>query len=300
MSFNLDARELPKAWPVGLREATETARGIRENPILKTVVEAMFIERSTKSTVGFNEHVAIEYIRKHLGDEGVERYRRIDFTQYAETVEELVNGPAAWRTSPLTVLLKTTGDLQQVYSPAPHVRLISDAIVDAVNGKGPRAVLVSLPPRYGKSETAGRRTLDWFLANYPGYPAMYVTATSELSTDMGRLVRNDVNLHSEVLGFSIAEDSSSAGRFHIDGIEGGQLIATGIFGQLSGRGAAICICDDILKSSEDYTPNQMTKIQSLWTSRFKLVCRVERFAWSLVHDTGNRTSTGFCSMEPLT
>ena len=36
---SLDARELPKSWPSDIRAATETARAIRANPLLKSFVE---------------------------------------------------------------------------------------------------------------------------------------------------------------------------------------------------------------------------------------------------------------------
>lgn len=48
-AFNLDARDLPTAWPAAIRESTEAARGIRENVILKTIIEGMLIERSTEA-----------------------------------------------------------------------------------------------------------------------------------------------------------------------------------------------------------------------------------------------------------
>ena len=62
----LDSRSLPSAWPAALREATQAARGIRDNVILKTLIEGMQIEKSTGSLGGFSEHVAIEYVRRHL------------------------------------------------------------------------------------------------------------------------------------------------------------------------------------------------------------------------------------------
>ena len=260
-TFNLDSRVLPTAWPATIRESSEAARGIRENVILKTIIEGMLIERSTGSTVGFTEHVAMEYLRRHLGEAGIARYRALDLATRASELEEIANGPAAFKVSPLTVGLSLTHDLGQVYAPAPHLRLVSDAIVDAFNGRGPRNILISLPSRYGKSETAGRRALEFFFANYPGYPAIYVTATDTLSETMGRLVRNDLSLFETKFGFQLADDSQASGRFNTS-IEGGQLVATGIQGQLLGRGASICICDDFFKGSEQ--GNSASYRDSVW------------------------------------
>ncbi len=263
MNNSLDQRLLPAAWGAALRESTEAARGVRDNPLLKTVIEGLLVEQCCGSATGFNEHVAIEYVRKHLGEDGLRRYRQQDYASRAPELLSLAQG-AGWKTSPLTVGLSLTNDIGQLYTPAPHLRVISDAILDAVNGRGPKNVLVSLPSRYGKSETAGRRALEWFFANYPGWPAIYVSATDELATTMGRLVKNDLVLHKERFGFELAEDSAASGRFNTS-IEGGQLIATGIYGQVLGRGAALMVVDDLFKNSEQgNSAHYRDQVWDLW------------------------------------
>jgi hypothetical protein len=262
---SLDARELPKSWPSDIRAATETARAIRANPLLKSFVEALIIQKVADSDIGFTEHVAVQYVQKHLGDKGLETYRHKikEASQEAREWVELADGPA-WKISPLTVSLTLAHDLQQLVTPAPHIRLISDALVDAMTGAGDRNVVVSLPSRYGKSETAGRRALLWLLSNYPGYPCIYVSATDELSNTMGRLIKTDLRLHEARCGFSLAEDSSASSRFNTS-IEGGLLIATGVLGQVAGRGAAMLVIDDSSKNSEQGTsPTYQRQVWELW------------------------------------
>jgi hypothetical protein len=244
---HLDSRALPASWPAALRERTEKCRAVRDNPVLKCLVEGLAIAKSTGWAGGFTEHVAVEYIRKHLGDGGVENYLATDFASRTEDLVALAE--TAWCATPLTVGLTLTHDLGQAYASAPHVRLISDALVDGVSGRGPRTVIVSLPSRYGKSETAARRALTWFFANYGGYPAIYASSTDELGTRMGRLVKNDLELHKERIGVQLADDSAAASRFNTT-IEGGEMIATGILGQIGGFGAALMVLDDLFKNSE--------------------------------------------------
>jgi len=173
-------------------------------------------------------------------------YLARDYSPKAEEIAWLAE--KAWCFSPLTTALVLTGNLNQDYSPCNHARVISDAIVDAMNGKGPRTVLVSLPSRYGKSELAARRTLTMFFCLFPGWPAIYVSASQELAERMGRLCRNDLDLHAERTGVELAADSRAAGYFSTS-IEGGELRAAGVGGTIGGFGASCLVCDDLFRSS---------------------------------------------------
>ena len=251
MKSNLDARELPKAWPSTIRERTETIRGVRENPALLCLVEALTIQKCIDSDVGFKDQVALAYLKHHLGSAGVDRYvssLRVVNEQARDLVEV---SDAAWAVSPLTVGLTLAHDLGQVNCPAPHVRSISNSIVDSFAGRGPLTSLISLPARYGKSETGARRTIEMCLASYPGFPIMYTTATEGLAEVMGRKVRNDIAMHSKRFGFGLSPDSTAAAYFNIESpFEGGEVFCAGLKTQLAGHGAALLIVDVIHKSDE--------------------------------------------------
>jgi hypothetical protein len=264
----LDSRELPQAWPSEIRGATEAARGVRANPLLKTLIEGLIIDKCCGFSTGFSEYVALEYVRKYLGEAGLETYRaklREGLDQAADLVA--MRDSFAWKVSPLTTALVLTNDFEQLYSPAPHVRLISDAVVDAASGKGDTNVAVSMPPRYGKSQLAVRYAMDWFLANYPGFPCITVCATDELANDRGREVKGDLSNHADRFGFSLAADSKASGRFNTS-IEGGHALFTGLFGQIAGKGAAFLALDDIFKGDIRQINNPMYREQiwDMWQS----------------------------------
>jgi hypothetical protein len=269
MSVNcLDSRELPQAWPSDIRRATESARGVRANPLLKTLIEGLIVDKCCGASSGFSEFVAMEYVRKHLGDSGLETYRsklREGLDQAADLIA--MRDSFAWKVSPLTVALVLTHDFEQLYSPAPHVRLISDAIVDAANGTGENNLAVSMPPRFGKSQLAIRYAMDWFLSNYPGWPCICVCATDELANDRGREVKGDIANHADRFGFALAVDSKASGRFNTS-IEGGAALFTGIFGQIAGRGAAFMGLDDVFKGDVRQISNPMYREQiwDMWGS----------------------------------
>lgn len=246
MSSHLDALDLPVSWPAALRERSEICRGVRADPILKTLVEAAIVQKCTGWGGAANDLIATRYIEKRLGAEGLREYLSTDYSPKAEQIAWLAE--KVWCFSPLATALTLSRDLNQDWSPSNHIRVISDAIVEAINGTGPRTVLISVPSRYGKSDVGARRTLVSFFCLWPGWPAIYVSASQELAERMGRLVRNDLDLHSERTGVALAPDSRAAGYFSTQ-IEGGELRAAGVGGTIGGFGASCLVCDDLFRSS---------------------------------------------------
>src|SRR5689334_18377091 len=57
---------------------------------------------------------------------------------------------AGWLVSPLSCALALSAREGENFQAAPHLKLISDAIVDAFNGAGQRFIIVSMPPQHGK------------------------------------------------------------------------------------------------------------------------------------------------------
>ncbi len=265
-SFCLDARELTADQPAAIRARAEACREIRSNPLLLKCVEGLAIARATGWTDGFADRAAIDYIRRAGGDDAVARYLATDFASKSEELLALCHN-SAWCATPLTTALRLTSDLDQRYAVAPHIRSISDALADAVSGRGPRNVIISLPPRYGKTEQAGRRGLEFFLANYPWLPGIFISHGDDSAASVGRVVRNDIVLHSELFGFSVADDSSAASRFNTS--VGGALVSSGVLGQVVGKGAAFLVLDDLFKNSEQAgSATYRDTIWELWTTSF--------------------------------
>jgi hypothetical protein len=73
--------------------------------------------------------------------------------------------------------------------------------------------------------------------------------TAELADHFGRIVRNIVARHQGFLGFTLSADSKAAGRWETS--QGGEYLAAGIGGAISGRRADLAIIDDPVKSRED-------------------------------------------------
>jgi len=154
-----------------------------------------------------------------------------------------------WAVSPLALAKRFSYEEGVVFHAAPHLTLISNAIVDAVYGDGPRCVAVSMPPQHGKSELISRRTPLWFLVTHPDKIVAVGGYGDDFAKEWGRKVKNDVTFHKKLLGFDISDDSSAANRWHTT--KGGQMWTAGMGGQATGKGADLLIVDDPVKNYED-------------------------------------------------
>ena len=161
-----------------------------------------------------------------------------------ESLQELL-GPDAWKLTPATFLSHVTAGK---WIAAPHLQYISVRIASMVAQGGGR-LIVSLPPRHGKSELMSVGVPQWFLENYPNKRVILTSHTAELSSDFSRRVRDEIRMREEILTVRVRQDASKVMNFLTE--QGGGLISAGVGGPITGRGADLLIVDDYLKSSKD-------------------------------------------------
>jgi hypothetical protein len=260
----IDRRELPEIWPGELRRSTALAIELRSNPIAKTLVEGLIINKATDSMQGFADPIALRYVREALGDEGVERYKSAAMNVPSEILE-IANG-AGWKMSPLTCALTLGADRKDPSDPAAHLRLCSDSILRGIAGVGPRFIVVSMPPRYGKSMLISRRTPAWFLSNWPHLHVGVCGYGDDFASGWGRMVRNDImDGGPERFGFGIADDSSAAAQWHTT--LGGSMWTAGVGGSVTGKGADLLVIDDPVKNMDEaMSLTQRDRVWNWWTS----------------------------------
>ena len=206
--------------------------------------------------------MALEHVRALLGDGGVERYKLAAMSVSSDLME--VAETAGWKASPLTVACTLGYERKEPFDPAPHLRVVSDAIVRAVQGTGPRFIVVSMPPRYGKSMLISRRTPAWFLANFP-HRHVGVCGYGDDFGSGSPLVRNGLQDHPERFGFGVAQDSSAAAQWHTT--LGGSMWSAGVGGSVTGKGADLLVVDDPIKNSEEATSlTHQDRVWNWWTS----------------------------------
>lgn len=153
---------------------------------------------------------------------------------------------------------------QGAWLPAPHLRILNRKLTDLATGRI-RRLLVSMPPRHGKSELISHWLPVWYLNTWPHRRIILATYGAEFAADWGRRVRNTIQEHREALRVDIAQDSAAANRWHTTA--GGGMIAAGAGGPITGRGADMFIIDDPVKTAEDaYSPTYRERVWEWWTT----------------------------------
>jgi predicted phage terminase large subunit-like protein len=126
----------------------------------------------------------------------------------------------------------------------PHLRQISLKIVELID-RGGGTLLVSMPPRHGKSEMISRWTPEWFLMNYPSKRVMLLSYAAEVAEGWSRRARNGYMAH----GGDVASDGASVSWWFT--AADGYMTAAGMGGQVVGKGAHLLILDDTVKNAEE-------------------------------------------------
>ncbi|MEL7452478.1 MAG: terminase family protein, partial [Pseudomonadota bacterium] len=132
------------------------------------------------------------------------------------------------------------------YQAADHHKLIARTLEAVEAGKIDR-LMVTMPPRHGKSELVTKRFPAWWLGLHPRGQVITASYNSDLARDFGRSVRNIVNgrRYANVFQTRLAADSQAADRWNTN--QDGAYVAAGVGTAVTGRGADLLIIDDPLK-----------------------------------------------------
>jgi predicted phage terminase large subunit-like protein len=148
------------------------------------------------------------------------------------------------------------------YRDAPHHRLIARKLEAVERGEITR-LMITMPPRHGKSMLASEFFPAWYLGRNPDHYVVSAAYAQELADDFGRKVKNQIEdrTYSAIFpGVTLAGDSRAAKRFHIQDWQGGYehglrqngaFYAVGVGGPLTGRGAHLLLIDDPVKNREE-------------------------------------------------
>jgi predicted phage terminase large subunit-like protein len=137
------------------------------------------------------------------------------------------------------------------YRPAKHHEVIAAALEEVEAGRMPR-LIITMPPRHGKSELASRRFPAWFMGRDPYRQLIFSTYNDDFAQDFGRSVRETMRSQAFQQVFPLCKlRAGSASADKIQTEEGGLMKFVGRGGGLTGRGADLLIIDDPIKDREE-------------------------------------------------
>lgn len=136
------------------------------------------------------------------------------------------------------------------WKPAKHLNLINRKLMDLAAGRITRLIL-TIPPRHGKTKFASIYYPVWFLGTYPTKRVMFITHTATFAEEeVGYPTRELMRrFGSEVFGVELSEERATTSYWMLK--QGGNLLAVGIDGNIMGRGADLIIIDDPIKNEQE-------------------------------------------------
>lgn len=164
----------------------------------------------------------------------------------ADSIEPLLGmlGAAAEEDMPLTPAAQAV-ELDPGYLIRPHIDLLSEKLAEAVADveRGiSRKLIVSMPPRHGKTELASVYLPLWLLRRDHRTKIGIISHSPNLAATWGRRVRRMVERHGPKLGLSIAADAGAVSEWETP--EGGGVMSRSIGQALAGVGFNVLIVDD--------------------------------------------------------
>src|SRR3569832_1537772 len=166
-----------------------------------------------------------------------------------------------WKLSPADTAVHLS---RGKWNKARHLAILSDWLRAAVLGERKR-IVVTMPPRHGKSEEVSKWFPTWVLETFHDWRVMLSSYEAMYAASWGRKVRDLLEGHADELTVRVKSNSKAADYWETT--EGGGMMTAGAGGALTGKGANVLIVDDPIKNwAEANSPVVRERIWDWWQS----------------------------------
>lgn len=138
--------------------------------------------------------------------------------------------------------------LDPQWIPAKWLMYVSTKVAQAII-RGNGRLIISAPPRHGKSRLITIGTSIWVQEVLKTANIILTSYGGDLSRDFGREVRNIIDSNQDLLDVRIAPDKAQAGAWANQW--GGGMFSVGLGGPITGRGADVLLIDDYIKEIKE-------------------------------------------------
>jgi len=146
-------------------------------------------------------------------------------------------------------------------------------LADVVAGLSPR-LMITMPPRHGKSMLASQYFPAWALGKYPHLEFINTSYAQSLQMDFSRKIQELIKTPDFALLFGslgITKKNEAIERwslydFAADRRTGGGVLAAGVGGPITGRGAHVFLIDDPVKNREEAESQVVREGAKSWYS----------------------------------
>lgn len=162
--------------------------------------------------------------------------------QQQEAIQQIASN---WRLTPATMATRLTNG---GWIASPWLQYASLRVAHGIARGGAR-IIISAPPRHGKSELISVHTSNWVLENFPKRNVILTAYGADLAEQYGRRVRDQIRDHENLLNAKVRDDVSKVGAFQTS--LGGYMYSVGLGGAITGRGAHVLLIDDYIKEIKE-------------------------------------------------
>lgn len=163
---------------------------------------------------------------------------------------------------------------RSIYRAAKHHRAITRVLEEVEKG-AIQFLILTAPPRHGKSEIVSRRFPAWFIGRHPDQNVVVATYNDDFANDFGKDVRGIMATpqYRQVFpGVRLQRGGAASDRLQTT--RGGLMSFVGLGGSLTGRGAHVLICDDLIKSDKEAQSQAMRDQAWAWFTKVALTRRM--------------------------
>jgi phage terminase large subunit-like protein len=149
--------------------------------------------------------------------------------------------------TPATLAMALWPEGRERWIPQKHLMNASSRIVHHIM-RGDGRLVVSMPPRHGKSRLVSESTIPWFLEKFPGMNILFVAYNGDFAEEWGMKAKDIIKKRQDLFSYNVREDRSRVDRFETT--RGNICWFGGINGGVTGKGAHLVIIDDYIKGIE--------------------------------------------------
>ena len=174
---------------------------------------------------------------------------------------------------------------RSVYDNRRHHDAVAAALEEVEKGNI-QFLILTMPPRHGKSELVSRRFPAWFMGRHPDWSTVVATYNDDFAMDFGAEVRRIMVSPAFKQVFpNVRLMRGGAAKDRLQTEQGGMATFVGVGGSLTGRGAHCLILDDLIK---DYEQARSKAFRDRAWSWFTQVAMTRRMGPKLVVITFTR------------
>lgn len=135
------------------------------------------------------------------------------------------------------------------WTPAPHLLLLNEHLL-ALAARRITRLIVTMPPRYGKSELISQFFPAWYLGRFPHHRVIHTSYDASLSHGWGGKARDTLAEVGGLFGVRLDGGRTARADWGLRGYDGG-MVCAGVGGPITGKGADLLIVDDPLKNLQE-------------------------------------------------